>query len=252
MAYADFTFWNNNPTYIQGGEDCLGVAHTLSGAGERLRRVVGSRSWPDSVVLVSGSIVRTNLLNPGNSTTAVSQRAWVRYKIAALAQSWYGGKTALCLGARCYYNGGSLQLDPINNGYKVLFGTHNGLGDDSSLCFGLYLRCAGGGYGNSSLLTCASFTPVESTWYPIRLDCIPLSTTRDVLRVYSGTGTPGAEVWTLQIEYFPEQSLTNGFSIETAFGLGWRQVAEDDPAALMDVHHYRVLVKAGGPFPEEE
>lgn len=258
MAYADWTF-DGSPGW-QGGSDLLGVSHTLAGAGDRLRRCRGDHSaWN---VFRSAAFARNELLDPGDSgTIAVSQRLVARYKENTYAAG-VPYPTGLTLHAKGYYNSGSLQLgDPSAGGYRMGFGRIAvGPSGPARGSFALRFGIVAGDYsGHFSTIDAATFAPAESTFYPLRFDCIPVSTTKDVLRVYSGSGPVGAEAWTLQIEHVAEAGMGNGWISNAppvhayqAYGLGFYQSNYNDANDQMDVHHYRALVKTGGPFPDQE
>jgi hypothetical protein len=235
MTQADFTFYTSGDPV--GGPDGgaqlhSGLASPLVGAGSYCRRFSKTSGTGYLYAKRAGTVP---------ATSAVSLRGWFRASPSA------GARNAIGMGQVID------AASPFQQGHVLSFGTYNGAveltGYDCRAIYGRGLATASSPtYGQQQFSLAA--LAATNTWHAARLDIIPIAGNAQVMRVYSGAGTPGSETWTLLDERTVSAAGMDGFH---AFGGGsmvgffaWYEAGGPDPIGYID--HLRILVKAGGPF----
>ena len=206
MAQADFDFVNSTVGYVapSGGTDGTTITHSslaspLTGNGLYGRQYVYGTSTSATIIGVLAASVDSGAWVGTPNTHAVSVRATVRLDGADLAESGSAGR---CMGVGVKIGNvganGSYPMGP--SGYVLIVGRiYVGAGNETTTgtSLALVLSSESSDIGNrEEVIITASMGADE--WHRVRMDVIPVGTSQDIIKVYTGTGAVGSEVWTLE------------------------------------------------------
>ena len=192
MTATDFEFLQDGTGVINGGPSGSALLH--SGLTSPL---AGEGSYCREFSLTSGTNTKTTISLSSSAdggayyeipnTKSISLRAWVR------ATSVFSSNCAIGITAKLEPN----ATDTTNRTTSVPRGYSLVLGDTADLGPLAFLRLfCDSKFGTISIDT----TPIavsQNAWIKIRMDVIP-DGTQDIIKIYSGTGATGSEVWTLE------------------------------------------------------
>ena len=211
MSYSDFdnSIVSAGSVTYSGGADGVARLHTalsspLTGEGDYCREF---RSNTTTVVFgADGQIRGLWTVKPTydggslfeiDNTKAISVRAWVR------AANNVTDMIACGVGARIDLTDTNALQYAQGKGYFFHIGRYNSQGGTANV-----LRFTYGKNESATVVTSDNFnvsplaagTVVADTWYKLKMDVIPLLSTQDTVRLYTGTGATGSETWTLHHE----------------------------------------------------
>jgi hypothetical protein len=209
MAYADFDNSIVSPVTYAGGADGVARLHTalsspLTGEGNYCREfrsntttgVFGPEGRIRGLWTVKSTFDGGSLFEIDN-TKAISVRAWVRVANNVTEMNACG------VGARIDLADTSATPYVQGKGYFFHIGSYNSQGGTTNVLrftYGKNTAAAVVTSDNFNVSPLAVGTVVANTWYKLRMDVIPLLSTQDTVRLYTGTGATGSETWTLHHE----------------------------------------------------
>jgi len=190
MAQADFDFESGGlagGAWV-GGDDGTarlhaGLSSPLTGEGDYCRDFSTVNT---TLYITKASIkasVSAGLFDEIPSTQAISVRAWIR------AEGYTNGISIGIIAKLHPTSNGNGRENPV--GYNLFVGGAADTANNSNLK--LHLRKDNSTYKNVYLNALTI-----NTWYKIRLDVIPVGSSQDIVKVYTGVGATGSETWTLE------------------------------------------------------
>lgn len=210
MAQADFDFANIGSSGHVGGAQGSALLHAslgspLAGEGDYGREYFRVSGQTNSLATLKTS-VSGGIFYEIDETKAISLRAWIR--ITDVDDS----SDSIGLVARADPTDLTLDDRPAK-GYHVFVGDHTVGGATTTLR--LFMRGDGGG----QVVVNTGYTVANNTWYKVRMDVIPVSTSNDIIKIYTGTGATGSETWTLRHTEYVSKTQTH-FVAAGATGAG--------------------------------
>lgn len=200
MAYADFDIAShagNTGGFVDGPEGSPVLHSSLSSP------LVGEDLFARTYVRSSGVVGVLYMLNDVNfvgipSTKSVSLRAWVRRELLGFGNGiGLIAKSGITAGASVQrqVSGYFFGFAPVggDDSNALGFMAHDGAADNNSYI----INGSGSGGGvDEAEPNFAGFS--AATWYKLRMDVLPIGSGNDQVDMYTGVGTTGSEVWTLE------------------------------------------------------
>lgn len=185
MAQADWDFTKFGSVTYQGGDDGTARLHSslgspLVGEGDYCRDFTKINGTAGLLLHSVSASVNGGEFNAISESYSWSVRAWMRQTDSTFFSAAVG--IGIKVGVHVDEN--------IHSGYRIMCGGFPTSGDSITLC-----TADEAGAGSQSAVIASGLYPSD-TWLKGRLDVIPDDTNSDTLRIYTGTGTTGSEIWT--------------------------------------------------------
>lgn len=194
ISYSDWdSFWDSGDTV--GGVDGAARLHsalspTLGGEGSYCRDFDGGGGQAIHHLFGLNSAFQAGVYHQIPNTKAISVRAWMRgIDQVTGGNAHYAGICAKT-GTNALGGGGPAGYSLILQSKAPTLNAQNTL----------YLRTAdenNAGAQQNTILT----SMAGSTWFKLRMDVVPVGVSQDIIRVYTGTGATGSEVWNQEAEF---------------------------------------------------
>jgi len=206
MAQADFNFLTNTTGYTapNGGSDGTTILHSslanpLTGYGTYGRQYTYGGNPASTIVGAIAASVDGGVWVGTPNTHALSLRLSVRLDGTDLPT---GSGEGRCVGVAAKtgrMGTGSVPRTP--SGYYLIHGRmYHGFAEQSNLdsltLIMIDENCNFSGKKEVRIIDNMG----ANLWHRIRLDVIPVGSSQDIVKCYTGTGAIGSEVWTLQYE----------------------------------------------------
>lgn len=235
MAQSDWDFNATGAGTLRGGNQGTArlnssLSSPLTGHGDYCREYGHPATGAVAMSATLKSSVNSGQFFEIPSTQSISVRASLRHTNVGAGSYSIGIVGKAFAGAP-----GSLEAP---RGYSVMIGDTAQTGASSDIRF---LADAGG----TVLVETIGVTATNDTWFRVRLDIVPISTSEDVIRVYTGTGAPDSETWNL--EYTKNILSSDAYYIpwsDTGNGkVGYWTVLASTGAQIMHIDSFRAFTE---------